>query len=180
MAEQQGGFRFPERIQGPDGMYRLVYDPENPYTVLPNLADVQSVNVSCSPVQVQTRVGKQQFFMARVEIHLSGRATPTKVASAQHLRGFRLYTPDQINTLGGKPQEVAERTPPQEMVIYIEESSSQSSDVSQGFLDAILGVSLAEQPKPNSMWASETLGNIVGPQPQAHSDQQSESVESEE
>lgn len=165
MAEKQG-FRFPERVQSSDGTYRLVFDPNNPYTVLPSLSDVQSVNVVCSPVTVQTAGGKQQFFMARVEIHLAGRATPTRVAAAQHLRGFRLYTQEEIQIRGGNPQQVAERTPPQEMAIYIEETAAQSEDVSQAFFDAIIGVSIAEQPRPNSTWASETLGSLMGPTPQ--------------
>lgn len=162
MADQ--GFRFPERVQGPDGAYRLVYDPANPNTILPNLSDPQTVRVSCSPVRVQGRNGLQELYMARVEIHLAGRTRNGRLVGAQHLRGFRLYTSDELRLRGLAAQEAAERTPPQEMAIYLEENAAQTEDISQGFLDAIMGVSLAEMPRPNATWAADVLGPAVAPQ----------------
>ena len=124
----ESSFHFPGSIRCDGRTWHLLYDPGNPNTTLPDLSGAQVTALACSPVAIGTQSGKQQVYMVTVDLKIPARAG-----------------------LG------SERTPPQEMAMYLEEQMPAQGNAAQAFLDAILGVSLAEQPRPNTNWAQEVL-----------------------
>ena len=60
-------------------------------------------------------------------------------------------------------QQIAERTPPQEMAMYIREGDPQAGSPAQELLDAIMGESVAQAPQANTQWAQQVFAE-VGPQ----------------
>lgn len=103
--------------------WRLLYDPNDPTTMLPDVS---------SKCQVE-RVSREEvtlngvpYFMNIVDLLYPSVSTPTARRPAQRVRGFRLTkTPIDPAT-----------TPPETMVMYVSEVQS-GSDGAQHFLDAV-------------------------------------------
>ena len=143
----ESSFHFPGSIRCDGRTWHLLYDPGNPNTTLPDLSGAQVTALACSPVAIGKQSGTQQVYMVTVDLKIPARAGLGSVSAPKTVRGFRIY-PAPVNP---------ERTPPQEMAMYLEEQMPAQGNAAQAFLDAILGVSLAEQPRPNTNWAQEVL-----------------------
>lgn len=132
-------FRFPATLQAEGFVWHLIYDPDGANTVLPNLQQAKLLNVFGQWVQVPTGSGEPgKVFMAVVDLSFPAVNTPSYRKPAQYVRGFRLY-PNQVDP---------STAPPQEMAMYIREIEP-PSNVAQEFIDAVLGMSAAEQSKQN-------------------------------
>lgn len=108
-----------------DGVtWRLLYDPNDPQTMLPNLSG------KCTVEQVRQDTvlinGREQF-MTVVDLLYPSVNTTAVRRPAQRVRGFRLSS-QRID-----PYTV----PPETMVMYVCEVQS-SANNAQGFLDAIM------------------------------------------
>ena len=168
MAQQpQNGYRFPENIGFRSRPHRLLYDPGNPNTVMPDLSGAQIVSLRCEPVTASS----QRLYMTYIELQIPARAAGGRVFAAKHIVGFRAYTPQEAGLSESTPQElarkvcqqIAERTPPQEMAMYIREGDPQAGSPAQELLDAIMGESVAQAPQANTQWAQQVFAE-VGPQ----------------
>ena len=76
MAQQpQNGYRFPENIGFRSRPHRLLYDPGNPNTVMPDLSGAQIVSLSCEPVTASS----QRLYMTYIELQIPARAAGGRV-----------------------------------------------------------------------------------------------------
>lgn len=150
-------FRFPASIRCEGRTWHLLYDPGNPNTALPDLSGAQVGALTCSPVSIGSPSGKRQVYMVTVDLRIPARAGFGSVSAPKTVRGFRIY-PAPVNP---------EHTPPQEMAMYLEERPPEAANAAQAFLDAILGVSLAEQAAPDVNWAQDVLAPAAPGKPEA-------------
>lgn len=168
MAQQpQNGYRFPENIGFRSRPHRLLYDPGNPNTVMPDLSGAQIVSLSCEPVTASS----QRLYMTYIELQIPARAARgSRVCRKAHRRLPGVYaagsrasesTPQELARK--VCQQIAERTPPQEMAMYIREGDPQAGSPAQELLDAIMGESVAQAPQANTQWAQQVFAE-VGPQ----------------
>lgn len=85
MAQQpQNGYRFPENIGFRSRPHRLLYDPGNPNTVMPDLSGAQIVSLSCEPVTASS----QRLYMTYIELQIPARAAGGRVFAAKHIVGL--------------------------------------------------------------------------------------------
>lgn len=122
--------------------WRLLYDPNDPSTMLPDVS---------SKCQVE-RVSREEvvlngtnYFMNIVDLLYPSISTPTVRRPAQRVRGFRLTkTPIDPAT-----------TPPETMVMYVSEVQS-GGDGAQHFLDAVAQAQQTTTVNPEDIaWTAE-------------------------
>lgn len=144
-------FRFPARFMANGKNWRLVYEPGNELTPLPDLAGARVDNLVCDVVPVPGPAGQSgPLHVVRVDLTLPGGAGGGRVVGQRHLRGIRAFPvrPASIDTV-----------PPAEMAIYLEEPSAQGAvGETEGFVMGLLGVALEEQkPDVDTEWAGRLL-----------------------
>lgn len=137
------GFKFPQAITYDDRAWRLVYAPDNPETLLPNLTGSRVTSVTCDPVRAVRQDGKEQtLYVTVLNIEFPPRQDAMGNAiGGRILKGFHTsFTPPPITPLN--PQTIQ----PDDCAFYMaEQSSGQSLSAAQRLFDAIMGQSRAEE-----------------------------------
>lgn len=148
-------FQFPNSVEFQGHTWRKVYDPMDSSTIMPSLETPKVQGISGKWTTVQSSGGQPvRLYVVRIDLLYPAVAGPNVVKPAQLVRGMRLYD------IEVKP----DYTRPEEMVMYVREVSEDGEDVSQGFLNAIIGVSQSEnQSKADPDWAGKLLAPLTEP-----------------
>lgn len=152
---------FPERLRCGGKSYRLQYDPDNPATIMPDLRGGHVEHLTCDIFRVTGQDGKPKM-LQNVRLHyvIPPRLSNRRMLPGKSLMGIRAYDipPDLSEPGNPKPTIDATFTPPQEMLIYIEEpGANPTSNLSQEFWDAVFGEVSQRQvgPQVDTQWARE-------------------------
>lgn len=128
-----GEFRFPPYIHFDDMKWRLIYAPDDPNTVAPNLTDSQQLSMTCDPVTIPGR--STPIYLVIIDILFpSHRNSAGNFIPERRLKAFRTYSHPPYS-----PQDVR----PQECVYYMAEGGGRGS-AAQRFFDAITGQAQAQ------------------------------------
>lgn len=137
-------FQFPQSIYAQNSVWHLIYDPNSPNTILPDLNTAKLQNVFGQWVNIPDDTGKVgRVFMSVVDLIIPAVNTPSYRKPAQYVRGFSLSY-----------QEVDPNSqPPQSMAIYTKELEP-PTNVAQEFLNAVLEQRVAQQQaeQPKGDW----------------------------
>lgn len=152
---------FPERLECGGKSYRLQYDPDNPATIMPDLAGGHVEHLTCEVFRVSGQDGKPKL-LQNVRLHylIPPRLSNGRMLPGKSLLGMRAYDipPDLREPANPRTTVDPAFTPPQEMLIYIEEPGANSAtNPSQDFWDAVFGQVAQQQagPQVDTQWARE-------------------------
>lgn len=158
-------FKFPQVIYAQNSSWNLIYDPNSPNTLKPDLQNAKLQNVFGQWVRVSDGAGgSNSYFMCVVDLIFPAVNTASYRKPAQYVRAFSL-----------SPQEVDPNIqPPDGMAMYTKELEP-PVNIAQEFLNAVLDRSMAQQQasQPKSDWTqmlpnTESQDNQQISQPNIH------------
>lgn len=133
-------FKFPQTITYDGLPWRLLYAPDDPTTVPPNLEGSQVQSFTCDPVTVPGR--PTPLFIAILDIvyppqrDTSGRFIPERRLKAFRTYGQQPYSPNDVR--------------PNECAFYIAETSAERGSAAQRFFNALIGYSAEAAGQPQA------------------------------
>lgn len=152
-------FKFPQTITYDNLQWRLLYAPDDPQTVPPNLEGSQVQSFTCDPVTVPGR--PTPLFIAILDIvyppqrDTSGRFIPERRLKAFRTYGQQPYSPNDVR--------------PNECAFYIAETSAERGSAAQRFFNALIGYSMdapAQVQARDDSWCKDLMAL------QEHNDEQ--------
>lgn len=144
-------FQFPQQIIMDGHSWRLVYDPGDPTTVLPDMTTPRVLSV----VGGWGQLGGKQVFLTETTLLYPSIIADSYVRPAQMVKGLKVHE-----------KEVSPETvPPYEQAMYMREVQERSASP-QTFLDAIIKASVMTPTKPADTSWTEML-NQAQAQPQS-------------
>lgn len=142
-----GEFRFPLYINFDGTKWRLIYAPDDPNTVAPNLEDFKQTSMTCDPVSVPGR--STPIYIVIIDLLCpSQRNSAGNFIPERRLKAFRTYAQPPYSSQNVRPQECA---------YYMAEGGALGSPA-QRFFDAITGQAYAEaqmQAQADMSWCKD-------------------------
>lgn len=142
-----GEFKFPQTIQFDDTNWHLVYAPDDPQTVPPNIEGAQIRSFTCNPVSVPGR--PTPIFIAIADIVFppqrdsAGRLIPERRLIAFRTFSRQPYSPNDVKL--------------NECAYYIAEMSAERGTAAQRFFNALIGYSpdAIQQSAKDDSWCKD-------------------------
>ena len=135
-------FQFPQTITMEGHSWRLIYDPSNPLTVLPDLNSPRVLSV----IGGWGQLGGKRVYLTETTLLYPSVVADNFVRPAQMVKGLKIHA-----------QEVdANAVPPYEQAMYMREVQERSASP-QNFLDAIISASVAAPKRPADTSWTEML-----------------------
>lgn len=143
-----GEFKFPQSITYDNLQWRLIYAPDDPQTVPPNLEGAQVQSFTCDPVTVPGR--PTPIFIAILDIVFPPqRDTAGRFIPERRLKAFRTFARQPYSQNEVRPNECA---------YYIAETSQERGSAAQRFFNALIGYSVENtgiSPAKDDSWCKD-------------------------